>query len=102
MDVAVSWLPGMLSATRHSGLPDADVLAVEFGQPTLTGAVAEADVSAPDDAWTIGQEGDIAAHYLIVCGLADPNRGNLNSSHFRGIHVPVEEPSTASEADIGK
>jgi hypothetical protein len=24
----------------------------------------------------------------------------LNSTHFHGTHVPVEEPSTASEADI--
>jgi hypothetical protein len=23
----------------------------------------------------------------------------LNSTHFRGTHVPVEEPSTASQAD---
>jgi hypothetical protein len=24
----------------------------------------------------------------------------LNSTHFHGTHVPVEEPSTASEADM--
>jgi hypothetical protein len=24
----------------------------------------------------------------------------LNSAHFHGTHVPVEEPSTASKADI--
>jgi hypothetical protein len=24
----------------------------------------------------------------------------LNSTHFHGTHVPVEEPSTASKADI--
>jgi hypothetical protein len=27
---------------------------------------------------------------------------SLNSFHFRGTHVPVEEPSKASEADIGE
>jgi hypothetical protein len=32
--------------------------------------------------------------------MAPPNRGGLNSTHFRGTHVPVEEPSTASQADI--
>jgi hypothetical protein len=26
--------------------------------------------------------------------------GGLNSTHIHGIHVPVEEPSTASQADI--
>src|SRR5262249_16740913 len=26
--------------------------------------------------------------------------GGLNSTHFHGTHVPVEEPSTASIADI--
>jgi hypothetical protein len=26
----------------------------------------------------------------------------LNSTHIHGTHVPVEEPSTASEDDIGK
>jgi hypothetical protein len=33
--------------------------------------------------------------------LAPPNRGSLNSTHIHGTHVPVEEPSTASEADAG-
>jgi hypothetical protein len=28
------------------------------------------------------------------------NRGALNSTHFHDTHVPVEEPSTASEADL--
>src|SRR5262249_17792476 len=28
-----------------------------------------------------------------------PNRGGLNSTHFHGTAVPVEEPSTASKAD---
>jgi hypothetical protein len=31
--------------------------------------------------------------------LAPFNRGGLNSTHFHGTHVPVEEPSTASKAD---
>jgi hypothetical protein len=31
--------------------------------------------------------------------VAPPNRGGLNSTYFRGTHVPVEEPSTASRAD---
>jgi hypothetical protein len=32
--------------------------------------------------------------------LAPPNCGGLNSTHIHGTHVPVEEPSTASIADI--
>jgi hypothetical protein len=32
--------------------------------------------------------------------LAPLNRGGLNSTHFHGTHVPVEEPSTASKADM--
>jgi hypothetical protein len=32
--------------------------------------------------------------------LAPPNRGGLNSTHIHGTHVPVEEPSTASIADV--
>jgi hypothetical protein len=32
--------------------------------------------------------------------LAPPNRGNLNRLHVDGTRVPVEEPSTASKADI--
>src|SRR5262245_32304224 len=35
---------------------------------------------------------------VIACMVAPPNRGGLNSTHFRGTHVLVEEPSTASEA----
>jgi hypothetical protein len=31
---------------------------------------------------------------------SSPNRGSLNSTHIHGTHVPVEEPSTASKADI--
>jgi hypothetical protein len=31
--------------------------------------------------------------------LAPPNRGGLNSTHIQGTHVPVEEPSTASNPD---
>src|SRR6476620_9836135 len=34
---------------------------------------------------------------VIVCMDAPPNRGSLNSAHIFGTHVPVEEPSTASE-----
>jgi hypothetical protein len=32
--------------------------------------------------------------------LAPPNRGSSAGTHFHGTHVPVEEPSTASIADI--
>ena len=32
--------------------------------------------------------------------LAPPNRGSLDSTHIQGTRVPVEEPSTASLADI--
>jgi hypothetical protein len=31
--------------------------------------------------------------------LAPPNCGGLNSAHIHGTHVPVEEPSTTSEAE---
>jgi NADPH:quinone reductase-like Zn-dependent oxidoreductase len=31
--------------------------------------------------------------------LAPPNRGRLSSTHIPGADAPVEEPSTASEAD---
>ncbi len=32
--------------------------------------------------------------------LAPPNRGSFNSTHVYGTRMPVEESSTASEADI--
>ena len=32
--------------------------------------------------------------------MPPPNRGGLNSTHIHGTHVPVEEPSTASIADM--
>ena len=32
--------------------------------------------------------------------LAPANRGGRKSTHFHGTHVPVEEPSTASKADV--
>jgi hypothetical protein len=35
----------------------------------------------------------------LAC-LAPPNRGSFNSTHVYGTRVPVEEPSTASKADI--
>src|SRR6185503_5268627 len=37
---------------------------------------------------------------VIVCMDAPPNRGSFNSAHIFGTHVPVEEPSTASEPDV--
>ena len=37
---------------------------------------------------------------VIVCMLASSKLWGLNSTHIHGTHVPVEEPSTASEADI--
>src|SRR5215470_5045001 len=37
---------------------------------------------------------------VIVCILAPPNRGGLNSTHIHGTSVPVEEPSAASGAVI--
>src|SRR6266508_4915488 len=33
-------------------------------------------------------------------GWLPPNRGGLNSTHIHGASVPVEEPSTASKADM--
>jgi hypothetical protein len=33
--------------------------------------------------------------------LAPLNPGCINSNHTHGTHVPVEEPSTASKADMG-
>jgi hypothetical protein len=32
--------------------------------------------------------------------LAPPNRRTSAGAHIHGTHVPVEEPSTASEADM--
>src|SRR5260221_12435294 len=37
---------------------------------------------------------------LSSAWLAPLNRGSLNSAHIHGTDVPVEEPSTASRADI--
>src|SRR6266404_7369423 len=37
---------------------------------------------------------------LSFAWLAPLNRGSLNSAHIHGTHVPVEEPSTASQPDI--
>ena len=42
-----------------------------------------------------------SATYGSSACLAPPNRGSPNSSHFRGTHVPVEEPSTASKPVFG-
>jgi len=36
----------------------------------------------------------------LLHDLAPPNRGGLNSTHIYGTHVPVEEPSTASIAEV--
>src|SRR6516225_12225108 len=38
--------------------------------------------------------------FVPLACLAPPNRGSFNSTHVYGTHVPVEEPSTASKADI--
>jgi hypothetical protein len=37
---------------------------------------------------------------VIVCMDAPPNRGSFNNAHIHGTHVPVEEPSTASGAEV--
>ena len=37
---------------------------------------------------------------LLMLWTAPPNRGGLNSAHIHGTHVPVVEPSTASEAVV--
>jgi hypothetical protein len=37
---------------------------------------------------------------VIVCMVWLLESWDLNSTHIHGTHVPVEEPSTASEADI--
>src|SRR3977135_82371 len=37
---------------------------------------------------------------LSSAWIAPLNRGSLNSAHIHGTRVPVEEPSTASEADM--
>jgi hypothetical protein len=36
----------------------------------------------------------------LSCPAIRNFRGRANSPHIHGTHVPVEEPSTASEADI--
>jgi hypothetical protein len=37
---------------------------------------------------------------LTACMIGSSESWGLNSAHFHGTHVPVEEPSTASKADI--
>src|ERR1700722_1734820 len=37
---------------------------------------------------------------LSSAWLAPLNRGSLNSAHIHGTDVPVEEPSTASKANL--
>src|SRR3979490_1671410 len=37
---------------------------------------------------------------LSSAWLAPMNRGSLNSTLIHGTHVPVEEPSTASETEV--
>ena len=36
---------------------------------------------------------------VINCMTGSSESWGLNSTHFRATHVPVEEPSTASQAD---
>jgi len=38
---------------------------------------------------------------LSSAWLAPLNRGSLNNAHIRGTDVPVEEPSTASNSEVG-
>ena len=38
---------------------------------------------------------------LIACMFGSSKSWGLNSTHCFGTYVPMEEPSTASEADIG-
>src|SRR6187402_3455242 len=74
----------------------------------MLGAV---DFGVADDGERAGDEqaaqvavtlfGDTAKSVLAAAAWIAPlNRGSLNSAHIRGTHVPVEEPSTASQADI--
>ena len=47
---------------------------------------------------------DLAISKPIVLSsawLAPLNRGSLNSAHIHGTDVPVEEPSTASNPEVG-
>ena len=37
---------------------------------------------------------------LTVCIMAPANRGSIIGTHILGTHVPVEEPSTASKANV--
>jgi hypothetical protein len=37
---------------------------------------------------------------LLIRGHRGPGEVKFNSTHIHGTHVPVEEPSTASEADL--
>ena len=38
---------------------------------------------------------------VIVCMFGSSKSWGLNSTHCFGTYVPVEEPSTASEAEVG-
>ena len=44
-----------------------------------------------------GQVQQVAAYSLTACA---PSRSNIVSAHIRGALVPVEEPSTASIAEV--
>jgi hypothetical protein len=37
---------------------------------------------------------------VAACMIGSSKCGSINSTHIHGTHVPVEEPSTASKADI--
>jgi len=37
---------------------------------------------------------------VIACMIGSSESWRINSTHINGTHVPVEEPSTASEANI--
>ena len=44
--------------------------------------------------------GDVETDNLIACMIGSSESWGLNSAHIHGTHVPVEEPSTASIADV--
>ena len=43
---------------------------------------------------------NVETSVVSIPGLVFPIGGSFNSTHIRGTHVPVEEPSTASKTEV--
>src|SRR5262245_22857736 len=57
---------------------------------TDRGRIARAILTSRASAWPL----------FVICASSEPPNRGLISAHFHGAHAPVEEPSTASTADV--